>query len=215
MRKTGLAATAVAVMGLTGCSAGPEYDSGRDLLEAVTDAGFDCEDASIFNRAPGQIVTCASGDRLAAADSAEDMLEDPAEVSDNLHGAFLIGETWMVAASNASVLESVQEELGGEITESNPLQLVSETCQRGHFIDYDDNYGVMTISGAYQSGFSVASDVFDCVSEELPIPPHIQDDISRTRALDGTRENSWDQFEASWTYHPDSGLNIQIQTTDD
>jgi hypothetical protein len=35
-------------------------------------------------------------------------------------------------------------------------------------------------------------------------------EIDNTRALDGMQRDSWRKFKASWTYHPDDGLNIVI-----
>ena len=34
--------------------------------------------------------------------------------------------------------------------------------------------------------------------------------LAASRALDGTQEQSWGDYSASWTYHPDDGLNIVI-----
>lgn len=39
--------------------------------------------------------------------------------------------------------------------------------------------------------------------------------IGQTRSLDGTREESWGDLLATWTYHPDAGLNILIERTDE
>ena len=32
-----------------------------------------------------------------------------------------------------------------------------------------------------------------------------------TRALDGRQSATWAQFEASWTYHPDDGLDVLVR----
>jgi hypothetical protein len=49
--------------------------------------------------------------------------------------------------------------------------------------------------------------------EVLEVPESVLLQISRTRALDGTQDATWTAsndtiIEASWTYHPDSGLNF-------
>ena len=31
------------------------------------------------------------------------------------------------------------------------------------------------------------------------------------RALDGRQTGTWDDFEASWGYHPDDGINLVIE----
>jgi len=34
--------------------------------------------------------------------------------------------------------------------------------------------------------------------------------MSATRALDGMQDGQWEGISASWTYHPDDGLNITL-----
>jgi hypothetical protein len=49
-----------------------------------------------------------------------------------------------------------------------------------------------------------------CLFDEMAIPDRIVSQIGQTRALDGTLSASWDEFEAFWNYHPDSGANLTI-----
>lgn len=53
--------------------------------------------------------------------------------------------------------------------------------------------------------------VAQCVISELKIPTAVTMQIEETRALDGRQEASWEHYKASWTYHPDAGLNMIIQ----
>lgn len=50
-----------------------------------------------------------------------------------------------------------------------------------------------------------------CMLNEIGVPETTQQKIGRTRALDGTQNDSWDGLTASWSYHPDSGSNILIE----
>lgn len=52
--------------------------------------------------------------------------------------------------------------------------------------------------------------IYDCVLDHAAIPTHVDDQIGRTRALDGTQDAEWDEFSASWTFHGSQGLNLQI-----
>lgn len=54
-----------------------------------------------------------------------------------------------------------------------------------------------------------------CFLGKLGAPESLEEKISRTRALDGTREDSWSEFSATWTYHPDSGLNLLVERDGD
>ena len=38
--------------------------------------------------------------------------------------------------------------------------------------------------------------------------------IESTRALDGTQEDSFGDYQARWTYHPDNGMNLTVWTGD-
>jgi hypothetical protein len=58
------------------------------------------------------------------------------------------------------------------------------------------------------AGFTSLS--LDCVYEELDVPTSITARIGQTRALDGRQDGEWDGFNASWSYHPDSGANLII-----
>jgi hypothetical protein len=49
-----------------------------------------------------------------------------------------------------------------------------------------------------------------CVLLFLKAPSYVITQIDNTRALDGMQRARWGPFRASWTYHPDNGLNIII-----
>ena len=49
-----------------------------------------------------------------------------------------------------------------------------------------------------------------CVLYALKIPDRVVNKLDSTRALDGTLEDSWDSFYASWNYHPDNGLHLTV-----
>jgi hypothetical protein len=44
----------------------------------------------------------------------------------------------------------------------------------------------------------------------LDVPDSVVARMDSTRALDGVQEASWDGLTATWTYHPDDGLDIII-----
>lgn len=52
--------------------------------------------------------------------------------------------------------------------------------------------------------------IYSCIGVRVSIPAYVEDQIGRTRALDGTQDAEWDEFSASWTYHGNQGLNLQI-----
>ncbi|WP_104195729.1 hypothetical protein [Cryobacterium sp. M15] len=50
-----------------------------------------------------------------------------------------------------------------------------------------------------------------CVLDQLEVPDSVNTRIGSTRALDGRQTAMWDEFDASWGYHPDSGLDIVVE----
>jgi hypothetical protein len=49
-----------------------------------------------------------------------------------------------------------------------------------------------------------------CVLEELEVPTFVTTQIENTTSLMGRQEASWDGIEASWSYHPDNGLDLVL-----
>lgn len=49
-----------------------------------------------------------------------------------------------------------------------------------------------------------------CVLDAISTPAYVVEIMQQTRALDGRQSESWGSFRASWTYHPDDGLDVLI-----
>ncbi|KUG58985.1 hypothetical protein [Nesterenkonia jeotgali] len=134
--------------------------------------------------------------------------------------------TWALAHHQHGQAIRLQEVFGGELIGSDDLaeylsalQVAYSSCDGddSDWVTYDPDYSVLTVSRAFAESGSSFSDAgleaaiaYGCIMEEIDAPTHVKDDVSRTRALDGTRDTSWGDYSASWTFHPDSGLNIQI-----
>ncbi|NYE48051.1 hypothetical protein HDA32_003171 [Spinactinospora alkalitolerans] len=48
----------------------------------------------------------------------------------------------------------------------------------------------------------------DCVTNAVDAPDHVTAHMENTTAMDGRQSASWDGITASWSYHPDRGLDI-------
>lgn len=62
-----------------------------------------------------------------------------------------------------------------------------------------------------------AGDDFDALEDlldELGFSPAVIDRMGNTRALDGTQSAEAPHVVATWTYHPDDGLNIVLERTE-
>lgn len=49
-----------------------------------------------------------------------------------------------------------------------------------------------------------------CVLSELDMPDSVESMMLSTSALDGRQTAQWDDLSASWTYHPDDGLDVIV-----
>ncbi|MFD1210655.1 hypothetical protein ACFQ36_01190 [Arthrobacter sp. GCM10027362] len=53
-----------------------------------------------------------------------------------------------------------------------------------------------------------------CILRELEIPDSVMNRMGNTRALDGRQDAEWADYAASWSYHPDSGMNVIVELVD-
>lgn len=84
----------------------------------------------------------------------------------------------------------------------SPMEQVAASC--GVSAASDGRSITMRTAGA-----KTVKDVA-CVLAGLKAPQHIYNLIDATRALDGMQSESWGDYVARWTYHPDNGLTIVI-----
>jgi hypothetical protein len=50
-----------------------------------------------------------------------------------------------------------------------------------------------------------------CVAKHLEMPAAVVAHMDGTRALDGRQTDSWGDFTAAWSYHPDDGVSLTIE----
>jgi hypothetical protein len=67
----------------------------------------------------------------------------------------------------------------------------------------------MKSSGDESDGADIAD--IACVLTALNTPDSVISEIDSTRALDGRPSAQWGVYRASWSYHPDNGLDIVIE----
>ena len=75
-----------------------------------------------------------------------------------------------------------------------------------------DGGHTMIFDGSGKEDFSGASvTVLACVLEKLGTPQAVIAHLDSTSALNGRQEDNWGSFTASWTYHPDNGVDLIIR----
>lgn len=93
------------------------------------------------------------------------------------------------------------------------LETAKEDCAADTAdVHIGDDGASMIISGVAAEEVEGANIVeLLCIFDRVQVPDAVRSQISNTRALDGRQEAAWDDFTASWTYHPDSGMDLIIQ----
>lgn len=80
---------------------------------------------------------------------------------------------------------------------------------RGLTIDEDGRSMYLNGEGEESGGMGVFSQV--CILEELGVPDSVFDRINNTNSTMGVQEASWDNFQMSWSYHPNNGLDVSVE----
>jgi hypothetical protein len=106
---------------------------------------------------------------------------------------------------------------GGASQEASqtPLEGAKETCARHtpavRVGDGGRSRFVERVAAEEDEGAGL--DQLACILTHIDVPDAVVSQMDGTRALDGRQQAGWDGFTASWTYHPDDGLNLIIQET--
>lgn len=93
----------------------------------------------------------------------------------------------------------------------SPLRDAWDDCGSAGALRDDDTTLVLDMEGDDLGSGDLSFSDIACVLDQLGAPSYVTEAMERTRALDGVQRETWDQYEASWTYHPDQGLDIIIR----
>lgn len=98
-------------------------------------------------------------------------------------------------------------------TESQALQKAVDACNLAgtNGVSVGDKGASLTIDTEGKDDSSGASlEDMACILEELKVPDSVVAKMDATSAMQGRQTAAWDSVEASWTYHPDSGVKVII-----
>jgi len=132
-----------------------------------------------------------------------------------------VGLYTAVAAAVAAVVAAATAVIivytgGGEAdttAEANLLETAVNSCNlnRRAGVNIEDNGTTLVIDNSGEEDrFGVDRIGLECLLGALGIPASVMEHMKRTRALDGRQEDGWGRFTATWTYHPDNGLDVII-----
>ena len=98
------------------------------------------------------------------------------------------------------------------LTTTAPLASAVRDCDLGDnpYVDVLDDNHTLTIHGEGEETIGVHIDDMVCLLAQVGVTGAVVERMDQTRALDGTQTAEWDDYSASWTYHPDDGLDILL-----
>jgi hypothetical protein len=135
-------------------------------------------------------------------------------------GAFGVGLVIGLVIAPTDAGPVAEEEIAGvESAVDEPtttrLEAAKETCVSpgdSQFVEILDDGAGMSIDGVgAKKPLGADLDQIECILSELGAPSTVRARMGNTRALDGTQDASWSSLRATWTYHPESGINVVIE----
>ncbi|KKI18725.1 MULTISPECIES: hypothetical protein [unclassified Leucobacter] len=122
-----------------------------------------------------------------------------------------------VAAANQAEHDRVEQHKAALEKRKNEFPNAAKACDftTFHYDTLDDGEAVEIDHAVMKYGEGLTATQVFCFLGELDAPASLEAKINNTRALDGTQTETWNHLKATWTYHPDSGLNLIVERTDD
>ncbi|MFE6967151.1 hypothetical protein ACFVAJ_18705 [Agromyces sp. NPDC057679] len=97
---------------------------------------------------------------------------------------------------------------------------IAAECKAKSMVRVEDDGRTMIVDGEGEDAGSgdVSLALLDCLIGATGTPAATQQLMYETRSLDGRQSDSWEdgdvEVEASWSYHPDDGLDIIYEISD-
>lgn len=92
-----------------------------------------------------------------------------------------------------------------------PLQAAVDECELNgsDLVVFEDDGATLLIDHKGEEDFrGLTIEKVDCLLDALDIPGSVRQKMGQTRALDGMQTAEWDAITATWTYHPDTGIDL-------
>lgn len=125
----------------------------------------------------------------------------------------------VVTASAIAVRQQAETEaaaVAAEEAKSEFFEDAARRCGLTGVVEIADEGKTMIVDGAGEEVGSGDVDFtdLDCIIEAVDAPASVVELMYQTRSLDGRQSADWDDVTASWSYHPDDGLDIIFELDD-
>jgi hypothetical protein len=211
-----------------------QYASATELVEAFLAAGATCDNWKQTDDVDPayETVRCDNGEgdvlmMFATARAAQLQAQYIIDTSDamEMDGMVLLGSNWVINSDQAAL---VAEAMGGTVMTSGSgtegadgqtgltLTEAAEYCDvvGNKYFEIGDSGRSLIIDGAPDDKKrGAAFEDIGCVLGYTGVTDAAIERITSTRALDGRQDTTWGTISASWTYHPDNGLDMLLEDT--
>lgn len=174
--------------------------------QQISDQGPDQRDGSLPppEQQSGDGVLEPNGAREPAAKSKKTWIIAAVVVA-----VFVIGGGIVAVTSGNSSEKTPTGNAKGKSSDSTPVADAAESCGLERAVgDNGSSISIDTQGADDTSGDDIAD--LTCFLAALEVPDRVLSRMEQTRALDGTLDAAWDDYEAFWNYHPDSGLSLTV-----
>ncbi|MFC8616579.1 hypothetical protein ACFT9M_09205 [Micromonospora purpureochromogenes] len=97
--------------------------------------------------------------------------------------------------------------------DDTPFASARDKCGSGTLAgeaELGDQGRTLTLRGRGKESTGLSYSTLECYWSELDMPDSVKAEVEATRALDGRQSGDWGDIHASWSYHPDSGLQMVL-----
>lgn len=119
-------------------------------------------------------------------------------------------ELWTVRSQNPVAADTAPRGSLVTIGATSVLEDARDACDAGTLADGGQTL-VLDMAGSdpFSGDLTYAETL--CVLDKLAAPQSVLTKMGSTRSLDGRQADDWNGIEASWSYHPDSGLDVILE----
>ncbi len=210
------------------------YTSIDDVRDAFIAAGGECdkwEQTDIVEAAIESGECGYSGPVLSLYGTHDEAMENATTVrtlsiGDGSDAGLVVGGNWVINVNDSDLAPIYADKMGAEavVLEGEKLPTLTHledavgNCDltESRYADIGDDGYTLTLDGAPEDRPKRGATIDDiaCVLYYLEIPDSVVAKIDGTRALDGMQDAEWGGISATWTYHPDDGLDLILTSTD-
>jgi len=124
-------------------------------------------------------------------------------------------ETNAVPSSGASTSASTVSVPTADPTVAENFESANVSCNKGTQFNSDPSQEAMLVedggrSLTLMSGAQSDLSVFECVADKIALPDEVRQSIETKQSQPDERSVNWNDMTATWTFNPNTGLDLYI-----